>query len=124
MKRTALRRQSDKQRQRTRELGELGAHIIVYGQINKCEVPQCQYRATYLRLDSHHILERSRGGKDNAGNLLLCCRGCHDTFKTLSPVISDEQAFKIAHERNLKAGIPDDLTGAMLREQRHSTLTN
>lgn len=39
----------------------------------------CQFCYTHRNLDSpHHILYRSRGGKDESDNLITLCRKCHD----------------------------------------------
>jgi len=39
----------------------------------QCEVPDCGKQC----IDVHHLLPRSRGGKDNIENLMGLCRDCH-----------------------------------------------
>jgi 5-methylcytosine-specific restriction endonuclease McrA len=39
----------------------------------ECEVPDCGKQC----IDIHHLIPRSRGGKDNIENLMGLCRDCH-----------------------------------------------
>ena len=70
MKRTLIRKVSKKQAKRNRELAK-----IPPPENGLCQV--CNERADFRGLAKHHILLRSRGGKDNQTNLRWLCGFCH-----------------------------------------------
>ncbi len=41
---------------------------------NKCQCPGCDHTG---HLEIHHIVPRSKGGTNDAGNLICLCSGCH-----------------------------------------------
>jgi 5-methylcytosine-specific restriction endonuclease McrA len=65
MKRTPIRKFSQKQLKRQREIAKLKKPTL-------CEI--CFKKAP---LDWHHKIHRSQGGTDTRDNLIACCRLCH-----------------------------------------------
>lgn len=50
---------------------------LIDGEVWMCEACGHSHKINN-GLDIHHILPRSRGGKDNIDNLMCLCRRCHD----------------------------------------------
>jgi 5-methylcytosine-specific restriction endonuclease McrA len=73
MKHTLIRKVSKKQAKRNRELSK-----ITPPEDGKCQ--QCHELPDFRGLAKHHIVLRSRGGKDNLDNLLWVCGSCHSEF--------------------------------------------
>jgi 5-methylcytosine-specific restriction endonuclease McrA len=40
---------------------------------------RCRACSSKQGLEVHHVVMRSLGGKDEAGNLIALCRGCHES---------------------------------------------
>lgn len=84
MKRTRMRRQGPRGRRRQAALATLRPLILARAG-GRCENPLCRKR---VRLDLHHIVKRSQGGRED-GNLLALCRRCHD--RTDLPIIHPQR---------------------------------
>lgn len=72
MKRTPLRKVSDKQRKKNHEWAEVVKH-------KKTKIGcKCEVCGVYSdNIDGHHIVFRSQGGKNTLENCLLVCCFCH-----------------------------------------------
>jgi len=49
--------------------------IVLHEAAYKCANPRCRYPLT---IELHHLIEHSKGGPDDAANLLALCSRCHD----------------------------------------------
>lgn len=70
LKRTPIHKVSKKQAKRNRELAK-----IEPPEDGKCQ--DCHKQPDFRGLAKHHVLFRSRGGKDNTENLVWLCGKCH-----------------------------------------------
>lgn len=82
--RQAVKRISDKQRARTRNLAKLKREWIKaefdregFCRCQGCRRPIYDPHDAALLLDAHHIVLRARGGTDDPLNLRMICRTCH-----------------------------------------------
>ena len=75
-------------------------HVINYLKfydIGDQDRPICEYCGKYWIVDIHHILFRSKNGKDNIENLIGLCRYCHNKahsskeFNNLLKQMKDEE---------------------------------
>lgn len=69
---------SHKLNEREMLLRKLNHYLKARRAKGRCEVPDCG--STY-NLQGAHIIERSVGGKDTAGNIIIACGNCHDHTK-------------------------------------------
>lgn len=69
MKRTLIKKVSRKQAKRNRELAKIPVPEV-------CS--DCGKTPDFRGLAKHHIILRSRGGKDNPANLEWLCGTCHN----------------------------------------------
>ncbi len=76
MKRTPLRKVSNKQRQRKRRWNSLVVHLIMDRADGHCEV--CGDLPDFRGLQGHHKIHRSQGGEDTEENCVISCGRCHD----------------------------------------------
>ena len=88
-------------------------YYLVYNRSHGvCEV--CGKRPDWRGLSGHHIIFRSHGRIDTAGNTLTSCGVCHDHTKYPKSglPISVEEAQELVKKLNEKAGIADDFIPA------------
>jgi len=71
MKRTPLRKVSNKQRKELALRAKVKSELLDKGHV--CH--DCGRSTNYL--DLHHVNFLSRGGKTEEGNVILLCRECH-----------------------------------------------
>jgi hypothetical protein len=99
----------NRQNERERNLQKLKLFLITNRAGGKCELPYC---GSARNLQEHHIKERSVGGKDTTGNIIIACGNCHDHQKYVHGLpISPEEALFLVTQKNGECGISNFLTG-------------
>jgi hypothetical protein len=109
--RNGIKMVSHKQSEREKNLQKLNHYLKTNRAGGVCEI--C---GSSQNLQGAHVIERSVGGKDIAGNIIIACGGiggCHDHARyTHGLPISPADALIIVYKRNLEKGISNFLTGA------------
>lgn len=104
-----MRRRSVRQARRERAWARLVDYLFVHRAKGYCEC--CGRGLGVQSYIGHHIVFRSRGGNDTAGNCLItspwCCHS-HDTHGDSGLPISVAWAQLIVQRRNEAYGIADD----------------
>ncbi len=109
---TVINRISQRQREREQFLQILKRFLILVRAGGKCEVPYC---GSARNLQAAHIVERSQGGEDTAGNIIIACDICHDHQKyTHGLPLSTDELLRIVFYKNLEYGISNFLTGDLI----------
>ncbi len=109
---TVINRISQKQHERERALRILKQFLLTHRAGGKCEIPYC---GSARNLQAAHIVERSAGGKDIAGNLVISCNICHDHQKYVHGLpLSTAELLNLVYARNLECGISNFLTGDLI----------
>jgi len=105
-----INRVSAMQRERERNLQKLKHYLLAVRANGTCEVPGCGSR---YNLQAAHIRERSTGGKDTAGNIIIACGVCHDHAKyTHGLPLEPDELIALVAGLNKEAKISGSLTGA------------
>ena len=83
-------------------------HLVYNRSHGLCEI--CGKKPDWRGLSGHHVIFRSRGRVDSAGNTLIACGICHDHTKYPKSglPISVEEAQTLVKRLNEEAGIADD----------------
>ena len=76
MRQKRLRPVSQRQQERNQKLRELEQFLLANRAKGKCEI-QSEGCWVSQWLSAHHIIKRSKGGKDIKENLLIGCPVCH-----------------------------------------------
>jgi len=115
--RNGIKQVSHKQAQRERNLQKLKHYLVKVRANGVCEI--C---GSFYHLVGHHIIERSVGGKDNAGNVLICCEydHRHDIYPHGLP-ISTTEALMLVADKNRDNGISKFLTGDQVPREEIET---
>lgn len=79
MKKTRINPISKKQRRRKLKWNDLVAYLIKNRAYGRCEV--CGELPDWRGLSGHHIIPKSKGGKDTPENCLITCGRCHAVDK-------------------------------------------
>ncbi len=104
-----INRVSQRQHERERALRILKQFLLTHRAGGKCEIPFC---GSARNLTLAHIVERSIGGKDTAGNTIIACENDHDHQKYPHGLpLSVSELLKLVAQRNLECGISNFLTG-------------
>ncbi len=104
-----INRVSKKQREREENLQRLNHYLKAKRERGCCVI------CGSWNIHYHHIIERSVGGKDNAGNLIGACDNCHDHQKYPHGLpISPVEALQLVSNLNRENGISNFLTGDLI----------
>jgi predicted restriction endonuclease len=107
-----IRQVSTKQKLKEASFHKLVNYLIINRAKGVCEVKGKECRK--VAVQGCHIIPRSQGRIDTAGNVLVACSGdfCHNhhLFNRGLPFLTEE-AQKRATEANKRCGISDDLRG-------------
>ena len=115
--RNGIRQVSHKQSERERNLQKLKHYLVIVRAKGVCEICGSSYN-----LQGAHIIERSVGGKDNAGNILIACGYCHDHQKYVHGLpIEPVEALRLVDEKNRACGISRYLTGDLVPTEEIET---
>ncbi len=107
-----INRISHRQQERERNLQILKRFLLSRRAGGCCEIPYC---GSARNLQAAHIIERSVGGKDTAGNILIACGNCHDHQKYPHGLpISQEDALILVTNLNREHSISNFLTGDLI----------
>lgn len=122
LKRTAIRKVSEKTAKANADLHKLVAYLAEHRAKRLCEIratPVCQGRNYHPRwpgLSGHHVIKRSRGRVDTAGNIIIGCPDCHNHTKYGDGTpLSIIELLTIINRQNKKYGISGDLDGSQLQ---------
>jgi hypothetical protein len=108
--RNGIKQVSHKQDVREHNLSKLNHHLRKVRARGICEIPGC---GSSWHMQGAHIIARSIGGKDNAGNLIEVCGDHHDHVKWSNGLPMDtQQLLNMIAEKNRACGIDRFLTGA------------
>jgi hypothetical protein len=105
--RNGIRQVSHRQSEREHNLQRLNHYLRAVRAGGLCEICGSSYH-----LQGAHIIERSTGGHDNAGNIIIACGTCHDHAQyTHGLPINPVEALALVAQKNREHGISKFLTG-------------
>jgi hypothetical protein len=109
---SVINRVSQRQREREQYLRILKRFLLEKRAGGKCEIPYC---GSVRNLQAAHIIERSQGGKDTSGNIIIACEVCHNHQKYPHGLpLSTDELLRIVFYKNLECGISNFLTGDLI----------
>jgi hypothetical protein len=115
--RNGIKQVSHKQAQRERNLQKLKHYLVKVRANGVCEICGSSYH-----LQAAHIVERSTGGRDNAGNLVIACQVCHDHQQYAHGLpLNPEEARLLIDEKNREKGIDRFITGDLVPREEIET---
>lgn len=107
-----ISRVSHKQYERERNLRILKRFLLSKRAGGCCEFPYC---GSARNLQAAHIIERSVGGKDTAGNIIIACGNCHDHSKYPHGLpLPQEDVQLLVANLNREHSISNFLTGDLI----------
>jgi hypothetical protein len=105
---------SAEQIEKEKNLKILKKYLLENRADGKCEIPGCE---SIYKLQECHLVERSVGGMDTAGNILIGCENCHSHEKYAHGLpFNPEYLLNLISLKNAARGISNYLTGAEIRE--------
>jgi hypothetical protein len=115
--RNGIKQVSQRQAERERNLTKLKHFLKTKRAKGVCEICGSSYH-----LQGAHIIERAVGGRDNAGNVLICCEydHRHDIYPHGLP-ISTTEALMLVADKNRDNGISKFLTGDQVPREEIET---